>query len=249
MITALIPARGGSKRIPLKNVRTVGGKALIDRSIDLALKSPLIGKTIVSTDSNEIVANSTYLSDYLVIFQNSNYGSLIEIGSGFVIHKRPTESAKDHSKTFSIVEEIFQIPKSISEELILLQPTSPFRSLQEVVDIIALKEKTNSESVFSVKKVESPHPSKCFQIDEKCHICSSEHVLANLKTPEQEMPTFYAPDGAFYLVSRDFLKREKTFVNLDSVCFVRSGPKTINIDTELDLSFAQHLSERDALFL
>lgn len=249
MITALIPARGGSKRIPLKNIRTVGGKALIDWSIDLALKSPLIGKTIVSTDSNEIVANSIYLSDHLVIFQNSNYGSLIDIGSGLVIHKRSNDSAKDHSKTFSIVEELFQIPKSISEELILLQPTSPFRSLKEVVDIIEIKERTNSQSVFSVKKVESPHPSKCFQIDEKCQIFSIEQILTNLKTPEQELPTFYAPDGAFYFVSRDFLEREKSFVNLDSICFVRSGPKTINIDNELDLSFAQYLSERDALFL
>ncbi len=248
MITALIPARGGSKRVPLKNARIVGGKALIDWSIDLALNSPLIGKTIVSTDSNEIVANSNYLSNQLKNFKNSQDGSLIEIKSGLVIHKRSSESGKDHSKTFSIVEELFQISNAVSEELILLQPTSPFRSLKEVVDIIALKEETKSESVFSVKKVESPHPLKCFQINEKIHIFPSKHILVNLQTPEQEMPIFYAPDGAFYLVSREFLRKEKSFVNRDSVCFVRSGLKTINIDTELDLSFAQYLSETDALF-
>jgi CMP-N,N'-diacetyllegionaminic acid synthase len=249
VITALIPARGGSKRVPLKNARTVGGKALIDWAIELALKSPAIGKTIVSTDSSEIVANSSYLSTQLENFQNSKDGSLVEITSEFVIHKRSPESAKDHSKTFSILEDLFQISDVISDELLLLQPTSPFRSLEEVAKIIALKEKTNSNSVFSVKRVESPHPNKCFQIDEKSHISPSKRILENLQTPEQEMAAFYAPDGAFYLVSREFLKKEKAFVNLDSICFVRSGPSTLNIDTELDLKFAQYLSETNALFL
>jgi CMP-N,N'-diacetyllegionaminic acid synthase len=249
VITALIPARGGSKRVPLKNTRTVGGRALIDWSIESALKSPSIGGTIVSTDSNEIVANSIYLSDYLEIFRNSKDGSLIETQSGFVVHKRLPESAKDHSRTYSIVEDLLQISGAISEDLLLLQPTSPFRSLEEVIEITALKEKTKSQSVFSVKRVESPHPNKCFQIDNKSHISLNGDILNNLQTPEQEMADFYAPDGAFYLVSTEFLKREKKFVNSDSICFVRSGPKTVNIDTELDLGFAQYLFDTGALFL
>ena len=249
MITALIPARGGSKRVPLKNVREVGGKSLIDWSINLALDSRLIGKTIVSTDSNEIVANSEYLSPFLENFQTSKVGSLVEIFPSLVIHKRSPESANDTSKTFSIVQELFQNPESISEELLLLQPTSPFRSPEEIIEIVALKKKTNAESVFSVKKVESPHPSKCFQIDDQSHISISGKILANLQTPEQQMPTFYAPDGAFYLASRELLRKEKVFVNHDSICFIRSGPKTINIDTELDLSFAQFLSDTNSSFL
>ncbi len=248
MITALIPARGGSKRVPLKNVRTVGGKALIDWSIDLALESTLIGKTIVSTDSTEIVTNSAQLSPYLENFQTSKTGSLIEIAPSLAIHKRSPESANDHSKTFSIVSEIFQISEAISEELLLLQPTSPFRTHKEILEIAELKQKTNADSIFSVRKAESPHPSKCFQIDEKGHISISKMGMENLQTPEQELPNFYAPDGAFYLVSREFLESERVFVNRDSICFIRSGPKTINIDTEFDLNFAQYLYDINSLF-
>jgi CMP-N-acetylneuraminic acid synthetase len=127
-----------------------------------------------------------------------------------------------------------------------LQPTSPFRSLEEIIEIADLKKRANAESVFSVRKVESPHPSKCFQIDDQNHVFINGEILANLQTPEQKMPTFYAPDGAFYLVSRELLRKEKVFVNRDSICFIRSGPKTINIDTELDLSFAQFLSDTDS---
>lgn len=249
MITALIPGRGGSKRVPLKNARAVGGKALIDWSINLALASSLIGKAIVSTDSNEIVANSDYLSPFLENFNASEVGSLIEIAPRLVIHRRSPESSNDTSKTFSIVQELLRGSEAISEELLLLQPTAPFRSVEEIIEIVALKEKANADSVFSVRKVESPHPNKCFQLDDQSHISVSGNILANLQTPEQQMPTFYAPDGAFYLVSREFLRKEKVFVNHDSICFIRSGPKTINIDTELDLSFAQYLSDTDSSFL
>jgi CMP-N-acetylneuraminic acid synthetase len=249
VITALIPARGGSKRVPHKNVRLVGGKTLIDWAIELARKSPLIAMTIVSTDSDEIVSKSNLLAPFLEKFESSPMGSLVEIDSGFVIHKRELESSKDHSRTISIVEEIFRISDIISEELLLLQPTSPFRSTSEIAELIKLKLETNAASVFSVKKVESPHPSKCFELNEKSQISMSLNALNNLQTPELELPEFFAPDGAFYLVAREFLKKEKVFVNQDSVCFKRSGVGTINIDTELDLDFARFIAETNTSFL
>ena len=243
MITALIPARGGSKRVPMKNVRAVGGRALIDWSIDLAIQSKLIEKTIVSTDSVEIVTKSNNLEPYLEHFKSSPVGSLIEIVPGLIIHKRSPISSSDHSKTYSIVEEIFQISDVISEDLLLLQPTSPFRTSDEIVDLIKLKSETNADSIFSVSKAESPHPYKCFQVDENLRVSLNEQIRVNLQTPEQELPNFYAPDGAFYLASKEFLKKEKAFINGSSTVFMRSGPRTINIDTELDLKFAQYVAD------
>ncbi len=241
MVTALIPARGGSKRVPLKNVRPLGGRPLVDWSIETAIKSPSIAKTIVSTEANEIISGSALLSPYKKIFESINVGQLVEVESGILIHKRGNQTAIDGSKTFSIIEEISQVPESIVGDLLLLQPTSPFRSQQEIEDLILLKQESGSLSAVSVRKAESPHPNKTFQMNQKGRPILNKQAVIHLQTPEQELPSFYVPDGAFYLVAKEFLNNERSFVNSDSICFIRSGVKTVNIDTELDLKFAEFL--------
>jgi len=174
-------------------------------------------------------------------------GQLIEVESGTIIHKRSEQAANDQSKTFSIIDEIFQSDESLIDDLLLLQPTSPFRSQQEIGDLIRLREDTGAHSVFSVKNAESPHPNKSFQLDQNGRPLLNTQTLINLQTPEQELPQFYAPDGAFYLVSSEFLKQERGFVNPESICFIRNGPRSINIDTELDLKFAQFLVDTNSV--
>lgn len=241
MITALIPARGGSKRIPLKNARSLGGKPLIDWSIAFALESASISKTVISTDSEDIVASSIYLSDNLSSFQKANLNQMLSIGTNLYLHKRSKDTASDQARTFAVIEDLMLIPDFQIDKLLLLQPTSPFRSNDELLDLITIMENNKSESVFSVKKAESPHPDKCFEIDEFNNPKLTELLRKNVQSPEQGLRSLYAPDGAYYLVSNRFLTENRAFVNESSVCMIRKGQRVVNIDSETDFLFAEFL--------
>lgn len=249
MITALIPARGGSKRIPLKNARNLGGKPLVDWSIAFALESSCISKTIVSTDSEEIVARSIYLSGSLSSFQNAKPNQMLSISENLFLHKRYKENASDKARTFSLVEDLMSLPDFQIDKLLLLQPTSPFRSNQELLDLISIMEESQSESVFSVKNAESPHPDKCFEIDGLNKPKFTDQLTSNMKSPEQELRFMYAPDGAYYLVSIKFLSEHRAFVDSSSVCMIRKGLRVVNIDSETDFLFAEFLHSSNLIAL
>jgi CMP-N,N'-diacetyllegionaminic acid synthase len=241
MTTVLIPARGGSKRVPLKNIQKLGGRPLVDWAIALSTESEVVTKTIVSTDSLDIIVKSQFLSKYCDEFTRAPFGELIEISATFSIHKRREQSATDHAKTYSVIKELMTHPQSISEQLLLLQPTSPFRTKEEINELLNFQTQVQARSVLSVKSITSPHPNKIFEIDEVGRIKMYKSEFESLTTPEQELPRLYAPDGAFYLATKDFILKNKSLISEESACFVRTGQKTLNIDSQADLNFAQYL--------
>ena len=239
VLTALIPARGGSKRVPQKNIKMLGSKPLIDWTIEISLECNFFENVIVSTDSLDVIMGSKYLYEYVSEFESILSGQTVSLNNGLLIHKRGEELARDNSKTIQLVQELIKNQNLISKKLMLLQPTSPFRTTSEIREVIQIHEKTTSSSVFSVKRAQSPHPYKSFQVDKLGRIQLDETHLGRLTTPEQELPSMFAPDGAYYLASRDFLMDSESFVSKDSTCFVREGFKTLNIDSEMDFLVAQ----------
>src|SRR3990167_6895934 len=133
-IIAFIPARGGSKSIPKKNIKLLGGKPLISYSIDSAFKSG-IQKVVVSTDSQEIID--------------------VALEAGAEVMKRPTSLAQDNTSMFEVLQS--EIPKIQPQPdlVLLLQPTSPFRNTVHIKTAISyLSENTEKfYSLISVEKV------------------------------------------------------------------------------------------------
>lgn len=241
MITALIPARGGSKRVHMKNIRSLGGRPLIDWTISCALNSARIQQSLVSTDDSDVVGNSTFLSMFRDEFNSAEIGKIIGICPGLFLHKRGMFTSNDQAKTISLVEEIDSDFVELSDEILLLQPTSPFRTISEIDSIVEVKLKSGSESVFSVARATSPHPYKTFRLNATGGVDEEDSIFETLSTPEQNLPVLYSPDGAYYLSDKNALLERKKFVTGNSTCFVRSGPNTMNIDTEEDLLYAQYL--------
>ena len=249
VITAVIPARAGSKRVPMKNIRSLGGKPLIDWSISSAVESSQIAQVLVSTDDVAIVANSSFLSGAKKKFENAEIGTVLEIQAKLLIHKRSLSTSADRSKTITVIEEIDRDFKDLGEDILLLQPTSPFRGSDEISALVDFKKITFSESVFSVSQASSPHPLKSFKINSENKVSGDVTIFEILRTPEQELPILYTPDGAYYFSEKISLLRDRKFVTEKSRCFIRNGFNTVNIDSEEDLIFAQFLLDQKLIRL
>ena len=241
MITAIIPAKGTSQRIPQKNFQLVGRESLVDRAITFAERITEIKQIIVSTDSSELVRTSQHLSNYVAMFDKLNQNEVLAVSARLFIHKRTDSDAQRETKTINVVKSIHKNFSPMHKNLLLLQPTSPFRLHSEFHEILRIYQ-GGEYGVFSVKKVDSPHPLKTFEIDSNQIPTLTQALLKNLASPAQQLPIFYAPDGAYYLNSLESLLRTGLFIDDNSRIFIRDPRFTINIDTPEDLIVAQSLA-------
>ena len=179
-VIAIIPARGGSKGIPKKNLVNFSGKPLMQWSIDTALKSKYITDVVVSSDDDEILNVAQLNKEVLAI-------------------KRPLELAQDISKTAPVLTHVLDSLNGIKYDyLILLQPTSPLRTSRDVD--FAFEKLLNSEatSLISVCELEH-HPYKSFKVDEKGYL---QGIINNNYpfSPRQELPKTFRANGAIYII-------------------------------------------------
>ncbi len=194
-ILALIPARGGSKGIPKKNIIDVGGLPLIAHSVKSAKKSKLISKVVVSTDSEEIAKIA------------KKYGA----EAPFL---RPKNIAGDHSSTIDAVLHALDWFESHGEEfhaVALLEPTSPLRKDSDIDNAvkILLKDYNKTDAVVSVGEVHLEHPL-AMKVVEKNYLrpfLSSDKKIHQ----RQQLSKVYFPYGVIYLCKTSVLKRQKTF--------------------------------------
>ena len=220
-LLALIPARGGSKGIPRKNILDFCGKPLLQWSIDAALVAPSVDQVVVSTDDPEIA-------------------ELALAGGAEVPFLRPAELASDTASGIQPVLHALDLLPHVSDVL-LLQPTSPLRISSDIESIIALRQQMFSESAVSLTN-NAKHPSWSFslrnnQTIERVFMSDSVHC-------RQQLPPTYLVNGALYLASREFLLREKTFITDDTVGYIMPLERSVDIDTPLDWQFAEFLVEK-----
>jgi CMP-N,N'-diacetyllegionaminic acid synthase len=217
---ALIPARGGSKGIPRKNILPFCGKPLIQWSIDVALQSPFIDRVIVSTDDLEI-------------------SELALTAGAEVPFLRPDELATDSAPGIStVLHALSQLPDV--NDLLLLQPTSPLRSCEDIVSIFQIRQQLGSESAVSV--VQSPkHPALMYAMNDMKIL---DPVLRTSSAScRQQLSDVFALNGALYLASRSFLLREKALVTSQTVGYVMPRERSVDIDTPLDWQWAEFLMQ------
>jgi CMP-N-acetylneuraminic acid synthetase len=232
MILVYIPARGGSKGIPLKNLFPLNGKPLIEYTFEIVQQLKFefgdLFFPFLSTDDDRIFE-----------FANKN-GFLTE-------YKRPHELADDKS---TIVDGLLHAVNWLNEHksitpdaILLLQPTSPMRDFTELKSMINLFLLNNNESMFSVIPMKQ-HPFECIVKNENEWNYLAEPTYGQQRQNYKE--NYYFIDGSYYIVKTKFLEDNKAFIISErSVPFVLQNKFIIDIDEDLDLKLAEVLMRKD----
>ncbi len=225
-ILALIPARGGSKGIPHKNVVLLGGKPLIQYTIDAGLKSRYIDTVMVSTDDREIAETA-------------------ERCGARVPFLRPAELASDTAKTIDAVLHAVETLREAGETydcLVLLQPTSPLRTAEDIDGAVERFYACGRQGVVSVSEVNDP-PILMRTIAETPE---GERLIPLLEGSStcrrQDMPAYYRVNGSVYVNAAETLKRDTSF-NDNPVPYRMAKDHAVDIDEPADLALAEFLLE------
>lgn len=224
-VLGMINARGGSKGVPRKNIRILGGKPLICWSIDVAKRVPSISRCIVSTEDQEIA-------------------QVAHANGGDVPFMRPAELAADSSiQLDTLIYNTIKVEEMLEHKIdavVLLQPTHPFRTAGDVSGCIDKLFKTGADSVITIAPNKN-HPFGLWQSGKKGLKPFLENALSEHKGfNRQSMHGHFMRTGAVYAIKRDVLVDQKSlygrYVEGHVVDEVRSW---INIDNEHDFSMAE----------
>ena len=222
-ILAIIPVRGGSKGIPGKNIKLLGGKPLLAYTSELALQSKYLTEVIVSTEDEPI-------------------GEVAKSLGVQVPFMRPMALAQDDTPTIDVLIHALEWYKNQTiffDAVCLLQVTSPIRTLEFLDKAIEKFMASDCDSLVSVQKV--PHeynPHWTFEVNEEGNlkIATGE---AEIIPRRQELPTAYHRDGSIYITKTDVLLKEHSLYG-KSTAFIESDPDFyVNIDTMEDWEKAE----------
>lgn len=220
-ILALVPARGGSKRLPGKNIRILGGKPLILWSIDVVKSIPEVCDILVSTDDPAISA-------------------LCADAGALVPWLRPKELATDSASSVDVVLHAldwYEAEKGTVDGVLLLQPTSPFRTKETVLKGIELFRTHEQQAVLGVSPTHT-HPMWTLKMESGNLVpYMPEH---GFETRSQGLPPAYVINGSFYLITPTALRANRSFVGPATLpLLIASPPEDLDIDTEWDWAVAE----------
>ena len=224
-ILALIPARGGSKRLPGKNIRVLGGKPLIVWTIDVARDIPDICDILVSTDDEAIA-------------------KVCRDAGAYVPWLRPAELATDTTSSVDVALHAldwFEAEKGPVDGILLLQPTSPFRTQATVKRGIELFDQHGHQPVLGVSPTHA-HPMWTLKME-------GDYLLPfmqnhGLETRSQDLPPVYVVNGSFYLITSAELRACRSFLGSKTIpLLIESPEEAIDIDTEWDFMMAEFVAK------
>lgn len=215
----ITPARGGSKRLPHKNVLDLAGKPLIAWSIEAGLKSKYIDKVIVTSDDDEILAIAN------------------EFGADII--KRPYELASNTAISFDAIKHTIENVEKY-DYVVLLQPTSPLRTAEQIDEAIELLERKKADAIISVCEMNhSPLWSNTLPNDNSMRGFLGDEVL---NKRSQDLPPYYRLNGAIYICKTDRLLAEESFFIKESIyAYVMDRESSVDIDEKLDFNLAELL--------
>jgi CMP-N-acetylneuraminic acid synthetase len=217
---AIIPARGGSKRLPNKNILNLNGKPLIVWSIEAAKKSKYIDDIVVTSDSDKI----------LEIAKKNNIIAL----------KRPEKLATDCATTVDVIRNVIENMNEKYEYLVLLQPTSPLRNEKHIDEAIELLETKKADAIISVCEMEhSPLWSNVLPDD----LSMKNFLRKDIKNKRsQDLEKYYRINGAIYISKIDkFLKQNTLFLDENIYAYIMNRKSSVDIDDEIDFKLAEVL--------
>jgi CMP-N-acetylneuraminic acid synthetase len=216
-LLGLIPARGGSVGIPRKNIRLLGGKPLVAWSIEAARLTRYLDRVVVSTDDPEIAACAR------------QYGAETPFA-------RPAELATNTAQGVDVVlHALDEIPDA--DAVVLLQPTSPFRSVDDIDRAIELWDAGGATVVAVTEAAQSPY--LMYRL--------AEGVLVPIlkersdDTNRQRLPTTYVLNGAVYVADRAALLADRAFMTPATRPYVMPAERSVDLDDEADWKYAEFL--------
>lgn len=223
----LIPARSGSKGIPWKNMAIVGGKPLIEHTIVAALKAALPGRICVSTDDETI----------------RKFCLTFPLEAPFL---RPALLAGDETATVPVINHAvdwYEKEEGFSPEfIVLLQPTNPFRTYQDIKGAYELIVSAKANTLISVNQV-GEHP--CEYV-----VCTNEGFDFVMEPPEkpgrQNFPKVFFINGAIYIASVEYFKKNGRLFDKTALLYIMSQSNSLDIDTPEDIDYANwYITKRE----
>lgn len=230
----LITARGGSKGVPRKNIKKICDIPLVAYKIIAARKSNIAGRIIVSTDDMEIAQICR------------EYGAEVPF-------MRPKYLAEDYSNSMDVVEHAM---KWISENdhekydyICLLEPSSPFSSHIDIRNAFEMLEKTNADTLLSVKEVEV-NTAFVHTLDAQGGLSYFyENICKMSDVRRQTQPTEYTMNGCMYIAKWEYFEKNKLFHSMHSIPYIMPAETSIEIDTMWDYQMACWLADNKMIDL
>jgi CMP-N,N'-diacetyllegionaminic acid synthase len=226
-VTAVIPVRGGSKGIPGKNLYRLGRDTLLERTIKIAKLSPYVDRVLVSTDNPEMY-------------------DIAQRYAAAAPALRPAELATDESKTVDVILNLIKTAPIISGWVLLLQVTSPLRTLEDLNKFCCAFDEADpeTEAIVSLVQHDSPHPDKIQKVENGLVVSylGKESMVAR-----QSLPKVYSLNGAFYLTHKDTLFARRTFMPQQTIPYIMPPEKSLNLDVKLDLFLLEALIDKSVI--
>lgn len=226
---AIIPARSGSKGLKDKNIKLLCGKPLMAYSIEAAIESKMFDEVFVSTDSPE-------------------YAKIARTHGANVPFLRSRELSSDTASTWDVVKETLIRFRELGYEFdtfALLQPTSPLRTSEDIINAYRIMEKKNANAVVSVCEVDHS-PLWCNTLPEDGALSGflNREIIAK---PRQELQTYYRINGAVYLVKVNYFENSKDIYDSNCYAYIMEKSKSIDIDDQTDMDIAVFLMQKREL--
>lgn len=216
-IIALIPARGGSKGLPRKNIKSLAGKPLIEWTIEAAKQSRFIDRVIVSTDDEEIQQISL-------------------MAGAEVPFLRPAHLAKDETPGIApVVHAIEQLPEA--DIIVMLQPTSPLRTVEQIDEAISEFVNQRAQLLVSVTPSTKP-PHWQYELSPENRLLMNE---APMLLRRQDAPRYYSLNGAIYIATVEKIVETEKFLTSETVAYLMDKESSFDIDDELDFYVCEQL--------
>jgi CMP-N,N'-diacetyllegionaminic acid synthase len=224
-VLGLIPARGGSKGVPRKNVREVCGKPLLQYTAEAALDAHGLSRVILSTDDEEIAA----------------VGRACGLEVPFM---RPAELAEDETPMMPVVHHALgwlAERGSTFDAVCLLAPCTPLRRAEDIDGAIALLERTGADSVISFVAVGDKHPARMKYIDDEGRAVDPPFAERVEGQRRQDLPRLYLREGSIYLTRTRVILEQRSFKGRDCRAWLVPEDRACNVDAPIDLLVAEQL--------
>lgn len=225
-ILAIIPARNGSKGLKDKNIKNLCGKPMINYTIEAAFESELFSNIIVSTDSRK-------------------YAEIAEKAGAEVPFIRPQRLATDESATKDVILNVLDKIEQINggyDYFMLLQPTSPLRTAEDIKGAYFLLKEKNANAVVSVCETDH-NPLWSNTLDKS--LLLDNFLNDNGNNRRQELPTYYRLNGAIYLAQVDYYQNYSDFYKKNSYAYIMNKRESIDVDDIIDFKLAKILIEEN----
>jgi CMP-N,N'-diacetyllegionaminic acid synthase len=221
-VLGLVPARGGSRRLPRKNLATLNGRTLVRRSLETALEASCFAVVALSSEDPEVLAEGSGLA-------------------GVTLIERPAALGGDEVRTHDVVVHALESLDVDFDAVGVIQCTTPFTEPEDLRGAVELLEQTPGSSVVSVARVRSGvHPAKLKRLD-------GDRLLPFIEddrmAPSHELPPVWVRNGAIYLARRETIAAGTLFAD-DQRGFEMPEERSLDIDTKIDLEFARFLLGR-----